>query len=334
MGGGTGLPAVLRGLVTALPDASPDQLTALVTVTDDGGSSGRLRRELGVLAPGDIRNCLAALADPSSAPTQLLQHRFTSGADLNGHSVGNLMLAGLIQMTGDVSHAVQLASQMLSVRGRVLPCTNENACLRAEFAGGGSAEGETAIVAEGRRITRLSLDRSARPLPDAIRALVNADVIVMGPGSLYTSLLPNLLVDGIASTIFAVGAIRILVGNLMTEPGETENFSLDDHVRVIRDHAGLDLFDYVLVNCSPLPDALRREYERRGSVPIRSDDELTATRGRLVRYPLAAEVARGKIRHQPDALAAAILDLAHRGRPVASLAGAAGAVPPPAATIL
>jgi uncharacterized cofD-like protein len=314
IGGGTGLPAVLRGLLACLrsrQDVSSDQLTALVTVTDDGGSSGRLRRELSVLPPGDIRNCLAALVDPGSPWVSLLQHRFVRGACLGGHSVGNLMLAGLTEMTGDLPRAVELASRMLSLRGRVLPSTREDVCLQAEFVDGRLIRGETAIASHHRPIVRLSLERPVRPLPDALRALINADVIVVGPGSLYTSILPNLLVDGIASTISGVKAVRILVANLMTEPGETDGFTLSDHLGVIRQHVGLDLFDYVLVNRRPMDPSLTQRYAQGGSSPVHADTPTrSVTSAEIVYCDLAAEVQQGRIRHAPQTLATAILDLA------------------------
>jgi uncharacterized cofD-like protein len=205
---------------------------------------------------------------------------------------------------------------MLSLRARVLPATREDVSLRAEFTGGRVVRGETAIVSQGRRIVRLSLERPVRPLPDAIQALVNADVIVVGPGSLYTSILPNLLVDGVAATISGVKAVRILVANLMTEPGETDGFSLEDHLRVIRDHASFDLFDYVLLNERPLDQSLMSEYEISGSVPVRCDEQLRrVTRAQLARRSLAVEWDGAKFRHEPRDLAKAIFDLASLGRP-------------------
>ncbi|MGH9198418.1 MAG: gluconeogenesis factor YvcK family protein, partial [Acidimicrobiia bacterium] len=252
LGGGTGLPVVLRGLADVFHDpgiATPttlDHLAAIVTVTDDGGSSGRLRRELGILPPGDIRNCLAALAEYPSPMAELLQHRFVGANGLKGHSVGNLLLAALTEMTGDFATAVERLGEILALRGRVFPSTRENVALRAEFHGGEIIDGETAIVARGQQIKRLSLEREVRPLPEALQALVNAEGIVVGPGSLYTSILPNLLINGIAATISGVNAVRIYVANLMTEPGETDGFTLNDHLRVIHEHVGLDLFDYIL----------------------------------------------------------------------------------------
>jgi uncharacterized cofD-like protein len=322
IGGGTGLPAVLRGLRSALGlDAlagptPPESLTAIVTVTDDGGSSGRLSREFGILPPGDVRNCLAALAPDDSLLMPLLQHRFTGEGTLGGHPVGNLVLAALTQMTGEFPTAVEALAQLLRLRGSVLPSTAESVTLRAEFQGGEILDGESAITARGARIKRLSLHHPVRPLPEAVRALINADAIVVGPGSLYTSILPNLLVGGIASTMSGVGAVRIYIANLMTEPGETDGFTLDDHLRVIRDHVGFDLFDYVLINSRPFPPAVALKYASRGSMPVQTGS--LATLGgetRLVECDLAWEADGNKIRHAPGDLARAILKLleAHRG---------------------
>jgi uncharacterized cofD-like protein len=326
IGGGTGLPVVLGGLMHGLSkrrELTPDQVTALVTVTDDGGSSGRLRRELRVLPPGDIRNCLAALVDPTSPWIGLLQHRFARGECLGGHPVGNLMLAALTEMTGDIAEAVELASRMLSLRGRVLPSTREDVRLQAEFAGGRVVRGETAIAAQHRPIARLSLEHPVRPLPEAVRALINADAIVVGPGSLYTSILPNLLVDGIASTISGVKAARILVANLMTEPGETDGFALSDHLAVIRRHTGFELFDYVLVNERPLDPSLTDAYAQRGSSPVRCDRAATTmTTAHVVGRDLTADMRCGKVRHTPEDLGSAILEIVaqHAASPIGSSA--------------
>ncbi|HMD35955.1 MAG TPA: gluconeogenesis factor YvcK family protein, partial [Vicinamibacterales bacterium] len=206
LGGGTGLPVVLRGLATALQadagDVTPwrDWLTAIVTVTDDGGSSGRLRQELGMLPPGDVRNCLAALS-PDAAFAQLLSHRFDARTNLDGHPVGNLLLAALTQMTGSFTQAIDQMAALLKTCGRVFPSTIEDVALRAELANGEIVDGETAIVGHWARVRRLQLARPVRPWPDALRAIINADLVVVGPGSLYTSVLPNLLIDGVASTL-------------------------------------------------------------------------------------------------------------------------------------
>ena len=316
IGGGTGLPSVLEGLCGQQTevDAPADAITAIVTVTDDGGSSGRLRQEYGVLPPGDVRNCLAAFVEAGSPFKQLLQHRMGDAA----HPVGNLLLTALTQITGSFPEAVTQLGQMIGLRGRVLPTTGEDVRLRAEMDGGQVLTGETAIVEKRRGIRRLSLDPSPRPLPEVLRALVNADAIVIGPGSLYTSTLPNLLVEGIASTISGVNAVRIYVANLMTEPGETDGFSLDDHLRVIREHTGFDLFDYILVNRRPMPAALVEKYASQGSEPVRCVQPLVwGGRARIVEADFACEALldRGKIRHEPTSLAAGIRALVAAGRP-------------------
>jgi uncharacterized cofD-like protein len=305
IGGGTGLPAVLEGLCSLAAESgvvSSSAVTAVVTVTDDGGSSGKLRREFGVLPPGDVRNCLAAFADPKSPFRRLLQHRL----DESAHPLGNLLLTALTQITGSFPDAVNQLGEMMGLRGRVLPTTGENVRLRAEMDSGQVLTGETSIVERRLPIRRLSLDPSPRPLPEVLQALVNADAIVIGPGSLYTSTLPNLLVEGIASTISAVTATRIYVANLMTEPGETDGFSLDDHLRVIREHTGFDLFDYIVVNKRELPEALVSRYRSEGSQPVRYDAPLRwAGRARVVEMDFGCEamVERGKIRHEPSTLA-------------------------------
>ena len=319
IGGGTGLPAVLDGLCTHADEsgeASIDGVTAVVTVTDDGGSSGRLRRELGVLPPGDVRNCLAAVAPADSPFRQLLQHRFNDGTGLEGHPVGNLLLTAMTQITGDFAEAIDRLASVMSLRGRVLPTTRENVRLRAEMEGGAVLEGETAIVADGRRIARLSLEPSPRPLPDVLRALVNADGIVVGPGSLYTSILPNLLVEGVASTISGVNAVRIYVANLMTEPGETDGYSVDDHLRALRVHTGYDLFDYVLINRSPIDASVAARYAEKGSFMVPVEDHLQwVGNAQVVECDLAPEFGGVKIRHRPGPLAKAIRALVLAGRP-------------------
>jgi uncharacterized cofD-like protein len=284
-------------------------------MTDDGGSSGWLRRRFEMLPTGDVRNCLAALAPDDSPYRALIQHRFTGAHNLASHPIGNLLLAALTQMSGDFEQAVGTLSSMMALEGSVLPSTAENVMLRAEFQDGETRVGETAIAAYGGRIKRLSLDRSVRPVPETLRALINADVIVVGPGSLYTSIIPNLLVDGIASTMSGVRAVRIYVANLMTEPGETEGYTLADHLDAIRSHVGFDLFDYVLVNRRPVASSTIKRYARRGAMPVvRDDRRLPATRATIVERDLAWQVEGRKIRHAPAPLAAAILELAQIGR--------------------
>jgi uncharacterized cofD-like protein len=324
IGGGTGLPTVLQGLHQRLQNLplfgdSPwdpsDCLSAIVTVTDDGGSSGWMRRELGVLPPGDARNCLAALASHSSPLSRVLQYRFTKAGHLTGHTVGNLVLAALAQMTGDFAEAIQQLAGMLGIRGRVFPSTKEDVTLVAEFANGDLVRGETSIVGRGQPIRRLSLERPVRPLPDALRALVNADAIIVGPGSLYTSLLPNLLVGGLAPTVSGASAIRIYVANLMTQPGETDAFTLEDHLRVIHQHTGRNLFDYVFVNTKPLSDYCAGHHARLGAFAVEAPDgEQTADGIRMIKRDFALELPGGEVRHSPDVLAAAIMTLVEQHR--------------------
>ena len=326
IGGGTGLPIVLRGMRGALDSlggeqsgATVDSLTAIVTVTDDGGSSGWVRRELGTLPPGDIRNCLAALAEGSPL-ADLLQHRFNDTRERSGHSVGNLMLAGLAQITGNFADAVEQMARMLRIRGRVLPSTQENIALRAQFVAGDVVEGETAIAGQRRPIQRLSLERPVRPVPETLRALINADVIVVGPGSLYTSVLPNLLVGGIAPTISGVDAVRIYVANVMTEPGETDGFSLDDHLRVLYEHVGMHLFDYILVNDRSLTPARATQERRLGAVPITWRGEgLPHAGNATVMSAALLDETPGQIRHSPEELGATIMRLGRAGRPGANV---------------
>ena len=313
IGGGTGLPAVLSGISDAFAGRPrpASTLTGIVTVTDDGGSSGRLRREAGMLPPGDVRNCLVALA-PDSPLKQLLQHRFTAAPSLRGHALGNLLLAALVEVTGDFCQAIDQLGTMMQLRGRVLPATVDHVSLVGEFDDGRIVCGETAIVAERRTIRRVRLDRAARAVPRVLDAIADADLIVVGPGSLYTSILPNLLVDGVAAAIAASSAVRVFVGNLMTEPGETDGFTLERHLDVIAEHTGKELFDCVLVNGrAPSPHAIAR-YASQSALPIEIAHPAADLigRARVVRRDLARETHQGKVRHSPGALARALLQIA------------------------
>lgn len=319
LGGGTGLPGVLEGLGALAADdkcARADCIAGIVTVTDEGGSSGRLRREFGVLPPGDVRNCLAALAPSDSPFRRLLQHRFDEGDGLAGHTVGNLILTALTQIRGDFPAAVDELAGMIGFKGQVLPTTRQSVRLRAEMDTGHVVDGETEIVGSGRRIRRLSLHPSARPLPEVLRALINADGVVVGPGSLYTSILPNLLVEGIAATLSGLDAVRIYVANLMTEPGETDGYTLDDHLRVIRAHTNYDLFDYILVNRAALSAGAIARYAAEGSRQVSADRPLKwAGRAEVVEFDVAAEWGDGTLRHATRPLARAIRALIEIGRP-------------------
>jgi uncharacterized cofD-like protein len=321
LGGGTGLPAVLEGLAELAFDVDegetdPRAITGIVTVTDDGGSSGRLREQFGMLPPGDARNCLVALTERDSQFKQLLQHRLGDRPGVVGHPIGNLLLAALTQTTGDFSQAIARLGDMIGSRGRVLPSTIENVRLRAELECGETISGETRIVGHPSPVRRLSLEPVPRPTAEALSALVNAGAIVVGPGSLYTSVLPNLLIPGVAGTIHGVNAVRIYVANLMTEPGETERYTLDDHLRVIREHSGFDLFDYILVNRRPIDAAAARLYAERGSEPVVAEPLLRhAGNAQVVECDLAIDWGGRKIRHHPIALARAVRALVDAGRP-------------------
>ena len=314
IGGGTGLPMVLEGLRLVCGSGNnidaPDWLTGVVTVMDDGGSSGRLRETLGVLPPGDIRNCMAALVRQPSTLSAILHDR-VPGEDFEaGHPIGNLLLAAMSTTEGDLLRAVARLGRQIGITGRVLPATLESVHLTAAFEDGVAVRGETAIAARRGRIRKLSLERPVRPVPEVTEALINANLIVVGPGSLYTSILPNLLVDGIAATISAVKATRVYVANLMTQPGETDGYSLEDHLHAIHDHTTFDLFDYVLVNRAPLPAAAVAQYEADGARVI--DAPLSAAyrgRPRTVLADLARVTPSGQIRHDPTALGFALTAL-------------------------
>ena len=276
LGGGTGLSAVLRGLKEHIAERGKHRtkqpigdLTAVVTVTDDGGSSGRLRREYQVLPPGDIRNCLVALSRDELLLGDLFQYRFPAGRGLAGHSFGNLFLTALTNVTGDFPRAVQVSARVLAIRGRIYPSTAQNVTLEAELADGKIVKGETNISRSRKRIERVRLvPRRVRPLPEVLAALREANLILVGPGSLYTSILPNLLVEEVSEMIANSRATRVYIANLMTQPGETQNYSVADHVRAIYRHTGHPLFDRVVINRTPISRRLLRRYAAQGAEPV------------------------------------------------------------------
>ncbi|HWF13662.1 MAG TPA: YvcK family protein [Candidatus Acidoferrales bacterium] len=279
IGGGTGLSMLLRGLKNFIARRRHESerhpisdLAAIVTVTDDGGSSGRLRREYRVLPPGDIRNCMVALSQDEALLGRLFQYRFHAGRGLRGHSFGNLFLTALSHVTGDFSEAVRVSGEVLAIRGRIFPTTLENVSLEAVMADGKIVSGETRIAKCRKKIRRLNLrPRHVRPLPEVLEAIHKADLILIGPGSLYTSILPNLLVSGVAEAIEKSAAIRIYVANLMTQPGETDGFSLADHIRVIYSHTRRKIFDWVVASNQPISLEVARRYSRRGAESVRVD---------------------------------------------------------------
>lgn len=328
LGGGTGLPNVLRGLCALIYSGagrgfdgrSSDQLVAIVTTTDDGGSSGRLRREFGIIPPGDIRNCLAALAEDQSLLTALFQFRFATGEGLKGHAVGNLLLTALTEVTGDFTRAVEIAGRVVGARGRVVPATADRVTLSAELLDGRTVLGETAMIAAGGGIRRLSLVPAApRCVDTAIEAVRRADIVVAGPGSLYTSILPPLLVPEMLDAIRSAQAARVYVLNLMTEPGETDAYNAVRHLEVVREHLGCQPFDRVIFNTAPVPMHLASAYADRGSVPItvttRDIAEMRDMGLQPLGAPLACEGPTGRIRHHPGRLAAAIIACERFGHP-------------------
>ncbi|MFZ0336268.1 MAG: gluconeogenesis factor YvcK family protein [Candidatus Acidiferrales bacterium] len=277
LGGGTGLSMLLRGLkeYTSQPGEERRsrpllQIDAVVTVTDDGGSSGRLRREYSILPPGDIRNCMVALSPDEALLARLFQYRFPGPrSGLGGHSFGNLFLTALTHITGDFPEAVRLSSNVLATRGRIFPSTAKNVTLEASLSNGRIVVGETKISRSRRRIHRIRLvPANAQPLPEVMRAIHQANLILLGPGSLYTSIIPNLLVRGVADAIARSRAKCVYIANLMTQPGETTGYSLADHVRAIYEHAGKGLFDSVVVNQAPAPAHILRRYRKEGAEPV------------------------------------------------------------------
>jgi len=307
IGGGTGLAVLLRGLKAHVGGERLCQLTAIVTVSDDGGSSGRLRRELDVLPPGDIRNCLVALADDEDLLAKLFQYRFPNGGGLTGHSFGNLFLTALTGITGDFYQAILTAESVLSVRGRILPATLSSLRLRARGRSGRLYEGESAVGRSGEYLETLELEPAVPPaFPPALEALRQARLILLGPGSLYTSILANLLIPGIRQALAESSAKVVLLLNLMTQPGETGGLSGADHLEAIRRHAGDGLVDTVLINSTPLPPGPLERYALQGSVPVRlSREEAEAAGVELVESDLLAE--GDFLRHDPGKLAAAVL---------------------------
>jgi uncharacterized cofD-like protein len=291
IGGGTGLSTLLKGLKrfaltpSELLSARPDtpvirDLCAVVTVSDDGGSSGRLRKELNMLPPGDIRNCIVALSEDEALLSQLFRHRFEKGSGLEGHSFGNLFLAALTSITKDFSEAVRLSSEILLTRGHIHPATTSNIELEALMEDGTRVRGETNITASKVRIQELSLvPPDVDPLPQTLDAIATADIISIGPGSLFTSLIPNLLVHGIAEAIVTSPATKVYICNLMTQANESLGLSAADHIRALNRHAGQQIFDYALINRSPVSDALKAKYALEGACQIVNDLDVIESLG-------------------------------------------------------
>ncbi|MEI2664861.1 MULTISPECIES: YvcK family protein [Rossellomorea] len=267
IGGGTGLPVLLRGL-----KRHPIDISAIVTVADDGGSSGRLRDSLDIPPPGDIRNVLAALSEVEPLVEQMFQHRFETTNELSGHALGNLIIAALASITGDFVHAIQEMSRVLNVKGKVLPSANQSVILKAEMEDGTIVTGESAIPKAGKKIKRVFLKPdSIKALGETLRAIKEADLIVMGPGSLYTSILPNLLVPGIGEAVCKAEAKKMYICNIMTQAGETLDYSASDHVKALYDHLETPSIDYILVNKKQVPKEVQERYNEEQASPVHFD---------------------------------------------------------------
>ena len=305
VGGGNGLAALLSGL-----KSHTSNLTAVVTMADDGGSSGKLRRDMGMPPPGDLRNCLVALADDESMMSRLFQYRFPDSGGLQGHSFGNLFMAALTAVTGDFERAVQESTHVLKVRGRVLPSTLDDVVLHAQLEGGSQVSGESTITAADRLPRRVWLTPEApRPLPQAITALRRADLVVLGPGSLYTSVMPNVLIPEVRAALAETRAMVVYVCNVMTEPGETDAYTAADHLDALLRHGLAGVVDAVLVNDLPVSPDLLASYQRFGAGPVTVDESrLRALGVKIVHASVAAQ--SNVVRHDSARLAQELLRLA------------------------
>lgn len=322
IGGGTGLSTVLNGLkqyTVRAGEIAPDgpyisDLTALVTVSDDGGSSGRLRRELGMLPPGDVRNCLVALSEDENFLSKLFQFRFSSPGDLEGHNFGNLFLAALTAMTGDFAVAVKQAAEILATRGHILPATSANVQLKAIMDDGSQVLGETNINASRHRIVELQMvPPNPEPLPQALAAIAAADVITMGPGSLFTSLVTNLLVRGVPEAIAASPALKVFICNLMTEANESLHMKASDHIKALYDHSPRRIFDYALVNTAPVSASMRERYAEEDAEQVEADIpamEQLGVKCILGNFIMESHFAR----HATDRLCQELVELAYSTR--------------------
>ena len=312
IGGGTGLSTLLRGLKPYATGQREIEITAVVTVTDDGGSSGRLRRDFDILAPGDIRNCMVALSEDEALLSKLFQYRFSEGRGLKGHSFGNLFVTALTNITGDFPAAVRVSSEILASVGRIYPASADKAILEAELANGRIVSGETKISKSRSRIERIRLSPGpCEPLPETLDAISKADLITLGPGSLFTSIIPNLLVEGIPEAIANSRARKAYFVNLMWQPGETMGFGASDHVAAIQQHAGRQLLDVVIVNTGSISPAQLEKYAAQKARPVVNDIGQLAAMGvevvgaDLLSYTLS-------VRHNPAVTGEIAMQLVRR----------------------
>jgi len=317
IGGGTGLSSLLNGLKKYTRESTNYPLvdiTAIVTVTDDGGSSGRLRRDFDVLPPGDIRNCMVALSEDEALLSQLFRYRFKAGHGLKGHSFGNLFLTALTEIMGDFPDAVRRSAEVLKIAGRIFPSTAANVSLEAELDNGRIVIGESRISRSRRPIRSVRIvPARVKPLKETLDAIARADLITMGPGSLFTSVIPNLLVAGIPKAIRESPALKACFVNLMSQPGETTSFSASDHIAAIRRHSGGQILDCAVVSISRIPPAVRRNYAAQNAAPVENDCAAIESLGLEV---LEADLLQkgSRVRHNPEAIARVAMDLAVTGR--------------------
>lgn len=308
IGGGTGLSVLLRGIKSITSN-----ITAIVTVADDGGSSGRIRQDLGIIPPGDLRNCLVALADTEPLMEKLFQHRFGGGGDLAGHSFGNLFIAAMTEVLGDVEKALKESSKVLAVRGQVLPASTQTVRLLAEMTDGTFVEGESQIPLARKRIKRVFLrPENAEPVKSVLEAIKDADAVILGPGSLYTSVLPNLLVKEVAQALRETQAVKIYICNVMTQPGETDGYTASQHVKAILDHAG-PVIDYVVLNSQDVAQDLKAVYASQGAFPVLADtDAIEAMGVKVVEANIISET--NLVRHDPVKLSRTIISMIYNLR--------------------
>jgi uncharacterized cofD-like protein len=327
IGGGTGLSTLLRGLKHRVPTAQSlraeptshpliADLTAVVTVTDDGGSSGRLRRDFNMLPPGDLRNCMVALSEDERLISRLFRHRFQTAGELGGHNFGNLFIAALTEMTGDFAQAIRLSAEILATRGHIFPATSANVTVVARMEDGSIVRGETQITASRQHIVELTLDPPhPPPPPETLAAIAAADLITIGPGSLYTSIVTNLLVDGIPEALGAAQATRVFICNLMTQANESLHLTASQHIERIYEHAGRPIFDYALVNTAPVSRELRERYAAQGAEATIADVDMIESLGiQCITGNFAAE--GNVLRHAADRVTDALLSLPVRATAV------------------
>ena len=303
VGGGTGLSALLSGL-----KEYTSNITAIVTVADDGGSSGRLRQQFDILPPGDIRNCLVALADAPTLMRDLFQFRFDKGSELSGHSFGNLFITVMTRLTGDFEKAIKEISKVLALRGEVIPSTLNNVVLVAQHKDGSTTEGEDKIPKAHIPINKVFLKPAyTQATPEAIKAIREAEIIVLGPGSLYTSIIPNLLIREITEAIVTCGAIKVYVCNIMTQPGETDGYTASDHIKMLIAHSHPRIFDYCILNNGEIPSAILKRYTQENSWAVINDIEKIKNMGYRLVEDDAVIVTDSVVRHDPLKLAKIIL---------------------------